>query len=142
MPVSAETPTSAISASWMTTQPPPRVPSLGRSAKRDEAGVVKALAADLVDETLRRRRVERQRHQSLAAAARARDRHVRDVHPGAAEQRPDPSDHAGNVVVAEEDKQRRQLHLELEPERTDEPVAVVVADRRAGDAHLVAVRSN
>ena len=32
----------------------------------------------------------------------------------------------GDVVVAEEHDQRRELHLELEAERADEPVAVLV----------------
>ena len=35
--------------------------------------------------------------------------------------------------------QRRELDLELEPERADEPVAVLAADRRPGDAQLLAV---
>src|SRR5262249_57155486 len=36
----------------------------------------------------------------------------------------------------------RELHLELEAEGADEPVAVVLADRRAGDTELVSVRAD
>ena len=53
---------------------------------------------------------------------------------------PTQPDHARHVVVAEEDHQRRELHLELEAERVHEPVPVLVADDRARHADLVAVR--
>src|SRR5215212_11009947 len=134
---------STIRPNWSTTQPPPRSPSRGRSGKRDETSFVhEALGTHVVDQTLRRRGIERQRHQRLPAAARARDGHVCDVDAGLTEERADPADYAWYVVVAEEDEHRRQLHLELEAERTDQPVAVVVADRRPRDAHLVAVRAD
>ena len=48
----------------------------------------------------------------------------------------------GDVVVAEEDHQRRELDLELEAERAHEPVPVLAADRRAGDAHVLAVAAD
>ena len=40
----------------------------------------------------------------------------------------------GTSSYRSSDHARCELHLELEAERRDEPVAVVVADRRAGDA--------
>ena len=45
--------------------------------------------------------------------------------PGLAEQRADAADHAGHVVVAQEDHPRRELDLDLEAERRDEPLAVL-----------------
>ena len=54
--------------------------------------------------------------------------------PASPNSRPDAADHAGHVVVAEDDQQRRELHLELEAERAHEPVPVLAADRRARDA--------
>jgi nondiscriminating aspartyl-tRNA synthetase len=110
--------------------------------ERDQAGVVEALPPDRLDEVRGRLRVQRERHQRLVSATRARDGHVGDVHAGLPEERPDPADHTRDVVVAEEDHQRRELHLELEPQRADQPVPVVVADRRAGDANFVAVRAD
>src|SRR5262249_28495027 len=100
--------TAAIRTSWATPQPPPLL------AELDEAGVVEALRTQSVLELLRRRRVDRERHQGLAASARARDGHVRDVHPGVAEERAHAADHARHVVVAEEDHERAQLHLDAD----------------------------
>src|SRR4051794_39658179 len=100
-----------------------RPPSLGgRAGALDHVGRVHPLLK-LRDELGRCRGIDRERHQRLAALAVARDRHVRDVDAGAAEQRPDPADHAGDVVVAQQHHPRRELHLDLEPERGDEPVA-------------------
>ena len=84
----------------------------------------------------RRGRVDREHHQRLAALAVARDGHVRDVDAGLAEQRADAADHARDVVVAEEDHPRRELDLDLEAERRDEPLPVLAADRRARDRDL------
>src|SRR5205823_8844334 len=116
-------------------RPPPASPTW--SPEGDEARVVEALGVDALDQLGRSGRVDRERHERLAAAPRARDRHVGDVDAGLAEERADPADHAGHVVVAEEDHQRRELHLELEAERVDEPMAVLIPDDRAGGAYLV-----
>ena len=71
---------------------------------------------------------------ALPPRGAARDGHAGDVDPGLAEQRPDAADHAGHVVVAAEDEERRELQLDLEAEDVDEPRPVVAADRRPGDA--------
>ena len=76
----------------------------------------------------------------MPASPRAGDRHVGDVDSGVAEERADLADHARHVVVAEEDEQRRELHLQLEAERADQPHSVVAADRRAGDTELLSIR--
>ena len=102
----------------------------------------KPCARKRLDQLGRRLGVEGERHQRLAAAPRARDGHVRDVDARLAEERADAADHAGHVVVAEEDHQRRELHLELEAERAHEPVAVLVADRRPGGPDPLAVRAD
>ena len=54
----------------------------------------------------------------------------------------DAADHARHVVVAEEHEQRRQLEVELEAERVHEPLAVVAADQRSGDACLLVARAD
>ena len=61
-------------------------------------------------------RVDRERHQRLASVLRPRERHVRDVDAARTEHRPDPPDHAGDVVVAEEDHPRRELEVDREAE--------------------------
>ena len=85
----------------------------------------------------RRLGVDRERHQRLAALLRPRDGHVRDVHARLAEHRPDAADHAGHVVVAEEDHPRRELEVDREAERAGEEEARLRPDRRAGDLDVV-----
>ena len=116
-----------------------RVTSCGGPAasQRDEAGVVEAARADALDELGRRLGVDRERHQRLAALLRPRDGHVRDVHARLAEHRPDPADHAGDVVVAEEDHPRRELDVDREAERAGEEAAVLGPDRRPRDLDAV-----
>ena len=108
--------------------------------KRDHAGVVEALAAG----GSRRARAAA-RVSSESAISALPPRRVREtamfamLTPASPKQRADAADHAGHVVVAEEDHQRRELHLELEAERADEPVPVLAADRRARPRGLLAV---
>src|SRR5947207_10257986 len=134
-PVNGEVATRTNRIDWTTTQVSPRS---ARSGEGDDPEV-EAFSTESLDELVGRLAVDRERHESLAAAAAAGDRHVRDVHAGFAEHRPDPPDHAGPVVVPDEDHQRRELHLDLESERADEPMPVVAPDRRSGDAHLLAL---
>ena len=75
-----------------------------------------------------------------AALVRPRHGHVRDVDAGLAEQRSHVADHAGPVVVLEEHHERRELDLDLEAERADEPVPALAAERRARDGRLLPVR--
>src|SRR3990172_2275726 len=89
-------------------------------AERDEAGIVEADGVEALDELAWRRRVDRERHQRLAALLRPRHGHVGDVHLRLAEHRPDAADHAGHVVVAEEDHVRRELDVDGEGECTGE----------------------
>src|SRR6266508_1429102 len=106
-------------------------PSTGASVpsdQRDELGIVEALGVDPLDELGRGGRVDRQRHQGLATLLRPRDGHVRDVHAGLAEQRADAADHAGDVVVAEEDEVRRQLDVDAESERAGKEEARLGTD--------------
>src|SRR3954471_1141300 len=105
---------------------------LGHGAELEHAGEVEAFAPQPLDELGRRRRVDRKRHQRLAATPAARDRHAGDVDPGLSEQRSYPADHARHVVVAAEHEERRELELDLEAEDVDEPRSVVAADRRPG----------
>ena len=112
-----------------------RIGTASDGGSGDDVGVVDP-DPEPGDHLGRRGGVEREHHQRLAGLAIPRDGHVRDVHAGLAEERADPADHPGNVVVAEHDHAGRKLDLDLEPEHRDEPLAVVAADGRAGDALL------
>ena len=71
---------------------------------------------------------------SARSAGRVRENgHVRDVDAGLAEQGPEAADHAGPVVVDDEEHQRLELDLDLVAERPDEPGLVLRPGRRAGD---------
>src|SRR4051794_20455720 len=104
----------------------------------DEDRVAEAHAVHLLDERLRGRLVDGQRHQSLLAVARPRDGHVRDVRAVVAEERADLADHAGNVVVAEEHHVGGELDVDPEPVRAREEQARLGPDRRSRDLHLFA----
>ena len=90
---------------------------------------------------MRRREVvvERERHHRVAARARARERHVGDVDAGVAEQRADAADHAGHVVVAQEQQAPGELDLEREAVHAHEPGVVIGAEHRADDRALLRV---
>src|SRR5919201_6836508 len=104
------------------------------SSERDEADVVEALLVEAADELGGRFAVDRERHQRFPAAPGPGDRHVGDVDARVTEERADAPDDARDVVVAEEDHQRRELELELEAERAHEPVAVLAPPQRPPDA--------
>ena len=97
---------------------------------------------DALDELGGRRRVDRERHERLAALRRPRDGHVRDVDARLAEHRPDLADHAGHVVVREERHVRRELDVDREPERAGEEEAVLGTDGRPGDLDVLAARAD
>src|SRR3954470_23784032 len=94
----------------------------------EHASVVEALAAEPLDELRRGHRVDREGHQRLLATPAARHGHAGDVDAGLTEQRPDPADHSGHVVVEAEHEERSKLELDLEAEDVDEPGAMVAAD--------------
>src|SRR5205085_5400645 len=94
------------------------------------------------DELGRRRGVDSQSHQRLAAAGAPGDGHPGDVDPRLAEERSDATDHPGHVVVAAEDEERRELQLELETVDLDEPRSVTAADRRPRDAPARVARTH
>src|ERR671910_1382220 len=131
-PTKKDAATNTKRRSWAKTQRSPL-------PEGDEPGVVEALRPDPLDELLRRLAVDRERHQRLPPTPRSGDGHVRDVDAGFAEQRPHTADHTRGVVVAEEDDERRELHLELEAECADQPNAVFTADRRPRHAQLLVV---
>src|SRR5215211_7445255 len=128
-PTNRDAATNTKRTSWAITQ---RSPLL----ERDEADVVEPLRPDPLDQLRWRLAVDRERHQRLPPTSSSGHGHVRDVDAGLSEQRPDTADHTRNVVVPDEDDQRRELHLELEAERADQPDAVLAADRRPRDAQL------
>src|SRR4051794_28883832 len=125
----------AISANCARTQRPP---CARNSLQRDEPRVIE-FRVDLRDELRRRGRVDREDHQRLPTLSRAGHRHVRDVDGRPAEERAHLADHPRDVVVPEDNKQRRELHVELEPQRAHEPETVVVAHGRARDPKRNAV---
>ena len=98
-----------------------------------EAHVIEARGVERLDELVRRGRVDREHHQRLAALLRPRDGHVRDVHARLAEHRPDPADHPGLVLVADEHHVRADLEVDPEAERAAEEQPRLGADRRPGD---------
>src|SRR6266700_162900 len=79
--------------------------------------------------------VHGQRHQRLAALLAAADLHAGDVHPSLAENGPDPADHAGPGLVAQERHVVGGGHVDGDAVDGDQPLGVVAADGGAGDAH-------
>src|SRR3954447_3862171 len=113
----------AIRANWVTTQPEPRpagAGSAGGSGELDEDRIAEAHAVHLVDQRVRRGLVDRERHQGLLPVTCPRDGHVRDVGAVLTEQRPDLADHAGDVVVTEEDHVGCELDVDPEAVRARE----------------------